>query len=43
MAIVITKNKLTKIQMKERNLSYDGWGKKPHCKKDYYYIKKRRR
>lgn len=41
MSYVIKKKKLTPTQMKKQGLKYDGWGKKPHGTKDYYYIKKK--
>lgn len=39
MKLIIKKKKLTKTQMKKLNLEYDGWGKKPNGKKEYYYVK----
>jgi len=37
--MVITKNKLTKAQMKKEGLSYDGWGKTSSGLKEYYYYR----
>jgi len=37
----ITKKKLTKTQMEELGLEYDGWGQAPGEKKEYYYIRRR--
>jgi len=38
--MITSKRKLTETEMEEQNLEYDGWGKSPNGKKEYYYVEK---